>query len=64
MNIHLINCLRAIARCQATVAGMQAENQQRTNLGQSIAYDYAAFVSEADYMDQVFEANRAGLEQQ
>lgn len=64
MNIYTINCLRAIVRCQAMIAGMQAENQQRTNLGQSIAYDYAAFANEADFMDQVFEANRAGLEQQ
>jgi hypothetical protein len=62
MNIYAINCLRAITRCQATIAGMQAENQQRTNLGKSIAYDYDAFAREADYMDQVFEANRAGLE--
>lgn len=30
-------------RLQARVAGMQAENQQRANLGQSVAYDAAAF---------------------
>lgn len=30
-------------RLQARVAGMQAENQQRANLGQSVAYDAASF---------------------
>lgn len=32
-----------VALLNATIAGMQAENQQRLHLGQSVAYDEKAF---------------------
>lgn len=50
MNAQLVSILAQIAACQARVAGMQAENSIRMLLGQSIAYDEAPFLREADVL--------------
>lgn len=47
-----------LAAAQARVAGMTAENMQREALGQSMAYTYADFDSEAQYMMTLSEAMR------
>lgn len=40
--------LARVAICNARVAGMQAENQERLNNGQAQAYPDSAFFAEAD----------------
>lgn len=42
-----------VAAAQARIAGMQALNQHRLSLGQSIAYDEDAFFEEATGLEQL-----------
>ncbi|ATS92266.1 hypothetical protein [Stenotrophomonas phage DLP4] len=51
MNATCVQQLGNILAANARVLGMQAENQHRLSLGQSIAYDDAAFNVEADQME-------------
>lgn len=44
--------VRAMAS-QTRVAAMEAENQYRISLGQSLAYGEEAFLAEADVMDNI-----------
>ena len=45
--------LALIAAAQARIAGMQALNQHRLSLGQSIAYDEDSFDNEAAGLEQL-----------
>lgn len=45
--------LALIAAAQARIAAMQALNQHRLSLGQSIAYDEEAFCNEATGLEQL-----------
>ena len=45
--------LALIAAAQARIAAMQALNQHRLSLGQSIAYDEEAFYNEATGLEQL-----------
>lgn len=53
MNSNLVAILAAIAAEQARIAGMQAENQHRLSLGQSIAYGEDAFCICANQLDRL-----------
>lgn len=45
--------LALIAAAQARIAGMQAENAQRQQLGQTLAYTPEHFFEEADGLEQI-----------
>lgn len=47
------HALALIAAAQARIAAMQALNQHRLSLGQSIAYDEEAFYNEATGLEQL-----------
>lgn len=46
-------CLALIAAAQARIAGMQAENAQRQQLGQTPAYTPDHFFVEASQLEQI-----------
>lgn len=46
-------CFALIAASQARIAGMQAENAQRLDCGNSIAYGEDAFNIEAAFLEQL-----------
>lgn len=55
-----LESLSAIVRCQAQVAGMTAENQQRAAVGSSMAYTDDGFTRSIDeMMAEVDRVNRA-----
>lgn len=56
--INILICQKAIVEAQIEAMGMAAENVQRANLGQSVAYDEKAFQGIIDRLNAVWEANR------
>lgn len=53
MNTTLVAILAHISACNARVAAMQAENEQRKAVGSSMAYTDADFMYEANQLDQL-----------
>ncbi len=54
-----MSLMAQVSACQARIAAMQAANQQRAVLGQSVAYDEAEFMYEAREIERLAEALRA-----
>lgn len=56
MSPNLVSILASIAAAQARVAGMQAFNQHRISLGQSIGYDQDSFDNETAGLEHLAKA--------
>lgn len=58
MNIHGLNIMKAIVKCQVACMGMQAENAVRADRGAAPAYDEQAFRNEIQEMEHIYDVNR------
>lgn len=59
MNAYQAAIFANILACQARIEGMKAENQQRIQCGESVAYDANAFYYEAQTLDTLANEMRA-----